>query len=43
MKLPELKGPEKYVGLYVVDFGQYTSVGFTALQVAELPEKICKD
>ena len=46
MKLPELKEPEKYVGLYIVDFGQYTSVGFTALEVDELLEsekfKDCK-
>ncbi len=46
MKLPELEKPEKYVGLYIVDFGQYTSVGFTALEVAELLEsekfKDCK-
>ena len=46
MKLPELKEPEKYVGLYIVDFGQYTSTGFTAIEVAELLEsekyKDCK-
>jgi hypothetical protein len=39
MKIPELKGSEKHVGLYIVDFGQYTSVSFTALEVTELPEK----
>ncbi len=38
MKLPELKKPEKYVGLYIVDFGDYTSVGFTAQEVAEIME-----
>jgi hypothetical protein len=46
MKIPELKKPEKYVGLYIVDFGDYSSVGFTALEVAELLEsekyKDCK-
>ena len=46
MKIPELQKPEKYVGLYIVDFGDYTSVGFTALEVAELLEsekfKDCK-
>jgi len=38
MKLPEIKNPDKYVGLYVVDFGQSCSVGFTADEVAELLE-----
>jgi hypothetical protein len=38
MKLPELKDGERYVGLYVVDFGDSTSVGFTAGEVAELLE-----
>ena len=38
MKLPELKKPENYTGLYVFDFGDYTSVGFTAEEVAELLE-----
>ncbi|TKJ38177.1 MAG: hypothetical protein CEE38_05310 [Planctomycetes bacterium B3_Pla] len=38
MKLPELEKPEKYVGLYVVDFGDHTGVGFTAGEVAELLE-----
>jgi hypothetical protein len=46
MKIPELKKPEKYIGLYIVDFGDYSSVGFTALEVAELLEsekyKDCK-
>jgi len=46
MKLPELKKPEKYVGLYIVDFGDHTGVGFTAPEVAELLEsekyKHCK-
>jgi len=38
MKLPELKEPEKYVGLYVFDFGDHAGVGFTAEEVAELLE-----
>jgi len=36
MKLPEVKNGEKYVGLYVVDFGEHSGVGFTAEEVAEL-------
>lgn len=46
MKLPELQKPEKYVGLYVVDFGERCGIGFTAQEVAELLEsekyKHCK-
>jgi hypothetical protein len=46
MKLPELKNSEKYVGLYVFDFGEQCGVGFTAEEVAELFEsekyKNCK-
>jgi hypothetical protein len=46
MKLPELKESKKYVGLYVVDFGDNTGVGFTADEVAEILEseryKDCK-
>jgi len=38
MKLPELKEPEKYVGLYIVDFGDHSGVGFTPQEVAELLE-----
>jgi hypothetical protein len=38
MKLPELQKPEKYVGLYVFDFGDHVGVGFTAEEVAELLE-----
>ncbi len=38
MKLPKLKNSQKYTGLFVVDFGDYTSVGFTAEEVAELLE-----
>ncbi len=38
MKLPELEKPEKYVGLYIFDFGDHVGVGFTAEEVAELLE-----
>ena len=38
MKLPELKDSRKYVGLYIFDFGENCSVGFTAEEVAELLE-----
>lgn len=38
MKLPKLQNNEKYVGLYVFDFGDHTGVGFTAREVAELLE-----
>ena len=38
MKLPKLQNSEKYVGLYVFDFGDNTGVGFTAEEVAELLE-----
>lgn len=38
MKLPELKKAERYTGLYVLDFGDHTGVGFTAPEVAELLE-----
>ncbi|HUS73351.1 MAG TPA: hypothetical protein VMY06_09825 [Sedimentisphaerales bacterium] len=46
MKLPKIEKPEKYVGLYVFDFGDHAGVGFTAEEVAELLEsekyKDCK-
>ncbi len=38
MKLPKLEKPEKYVGLYIFDFGDHAGVGFTAEEVAELLE-----
>ena len=38
MELPKLEKPEKYVGLYIFDFGGHTGVGFTAQEVAELLE-----
>jgi hypothetical protein len=46
MKLPQLQLSQKYVGLYVFDFGDHCGVGFTAEEVAELFEsekyKNCK-
>ena len=36
MQIPQLKQPDKYVGLYVLEFDGHTSVGFTASEVAEL-------
>ena len=30
MNLPELEKPDKYVGLYIFDFGEHAGVGFTA-------------
>ena len=38
MKLPELNEPSRYAGLYVVDFGDHTAVGYTAEEVAALLE-----
>jgi len=38
MKLPQIKNPDKYVDLYVVDFGDHSGVGFNADEVAELLE-----
>jgi hypothetical protein len=38
MKLPTIQDAKRYTGLYVVDFGGQSSVGFTALEVAELLE-----
>ena len=38
MRLPELKNPDKYADLYVVDFGDHSGVGFTADEAAELLE-----
>lgn len=38
MKLDKLKNPQKYTDLYVFDFGDYSSVGFTAEEVEELFE-----
>lgn len=38
MKLPKLEKPDRYAGMYVVDFGDHTGVGFTSQEVAELFE-----
>jgi len=38
MELPKLQKPERYVGLYIFDFGDHVGVGFTAEEVAELLE-----
>ena len=38
MKSPKVQNPQKYVGLYVVDFGDHSGTGFTAQEVAELLE-----
>jgi pimeloyl-ACP methyl ester carboxylesterase len=38
VRLPHLKNPERYAGLYVVDFGDTTAVGYTAREVAMLLE-----
>jgi len=46
MELPKLQKPDRYVGLYIFDFGDHAGVGFTAQEVAELLEsqryKDCK-
>jgi hypothetical protein len=46
MKLPKLQQSDKYVGLYIFDFGDHCGIGFTAEEVAELFEsekyKNCK-
>jgi hypothetical protein len=38
MNIPIIENANKYTGLYVVDFGESSSVGFTANEVAELLE-----
>jgi len=38
MNIPKIEDAKKYTGLYVVDFGKTSSVGFTANEVAELLE-----
>ncbi|NQV33609.1 MAG: hypothetical protein HQ515_13035 [Phycisphaeraceae bacterium] len=38
MKLPKLEEPQQYIGLYAIDFGDHSGVGFTADEVAELLE-----
>lgn len=36
MRLPPLNNPEKYVGLYVFDFGDHVSVGYTGAEITML-------
>ena len=36
MKLPYMADPERYVGLYVYDFGTHVSVGYTAREIRYL-------
>ena len=38
MNLPKIDTPERYVGLYVIDFRGQCGVGYTAEEVAELLE-----
>ncbi len=38
MKLPQTQTPEKYVGLYVIDFGSQCAMGYTAEEAAALLE-----
>lgn len=38
MNIPTIQNAKRYTGLYVVDFGGQSSIGFTALEVAELLE-----
>ncbi|MBP7744853.1 MAG: hypothetical protein KA383_01890 [Phycisphaerae bacterium] len=38
MKLPELNQSQRYRGLYLFDFGEWTAVGYTAEEVALLLE-----
>ncbi|HAL44691.1 MAG: hypothetical protein A2Y12_05150 [Planctomycetes bacterium GWF2_42_9] len=38
MKLPDIKNADRYKGLYVVDFGGHSGIGFAAEEVAELLE-----
>jgi len=38
IKIEKISNPEKYTGLYVVDFGEYTSTGFTGSEVEILLE-----
>ena len=38
IKLPQTANPSKYVGLYVIDFGEQCGVGYTAEEVATLLE-----
>jgi hypothetical protein len=39
MKLPDLSQPDRYRGLYVFDFGEWTAVGYSAEEIAVLLER----
>lgn len=43
MKVPQIKHADRYVGLYIVDFGDHCSTGYTAEEVAELLETQTSD
>jgi len=36
MRLPAIQEPERYVGLYVYDFGTHVAIGYTAAEVGHL-------
>lgn len=38
MKIPHISDPARYTGLYLVDFGDHVSVGYTAREVSFLRE-----
>lgn len=38
MRLPPLECPDRYRGLYIYDFGEWTAVGYTAEEIAILLE-----
>ena len=38
MKLPQLNNSDKYIGLYVIDFGDHSATGYTAAEVAAILE-----
>ena len=38
LRLPPVRNAERYVGLYVYDFGAYTSIGYTAAEIRILRE-----
>jgi len=38
MRIPQTDNPEKYMGFYIIDFGEQCSIGYTAAEVALLLE-----
>lgn len=38
MNIPQIENPNKYIGLYVIDFGDHSAVGYTADEVAMILE-----